>query len=201
MPFVLLSFLIVALDQLVKAAASARLGIQGASVPFLPGVLRLTLVHNYGASWGMLSGKTSLLLIVTGLVCLVILTALLLGRPKNPLGKLSLAFILGGAVGNAVDRFVTGYVVDMFETEFVSFPVFNLADCFITAGAALLILWVLLDERAAKRKRQEASTARWEKSRAEAREEAARAEEVLRSFEEGGEDGTAAEDHDDLGHG
>lgn len=198
MPFVLLGFLIVVLDQLVKAAASARLGIEGASARFLPGILRLTLVHNYGASWGILKGKTSLLLIVTALVCLAILTALLLGRPRHPMGKLSLAFILGGAAGNAVDRFVTGYVVDMFETEFVSFPVFNLADCFITAGAVLLILWVLLDERAAKRKRQEASTARWEKSRADARADAARTEEVLRAFEEGVKD---EKDHDDLGDG
>lgn len=198
MPFVLLSFLIVVLDQLVKAAASARLGIEGASAPFLPGILRLTLVHNYGASWGMLSGRTSLLLIVTALVCLAILTALLLGKPGSKVGKLSLAFILGGAAGNAVDRFVMGYVVDMFETEFVSFPVFNLADCFITAGAALLIIWVLLDEKAARQKRQEASRVRWEKSREEAREDAARTEEVLRAFEKGAEDG---EHHDDLGDG
>lgn len=195
MPFVLLSFLIVVLDQLVKAAASARLVLEGRSASFLPGVLRLTLVHNYGASWGILKGKTALLLILTALVCLAILTALLLGKPKSRLGKLSLAFILGGAAGNAVDRFVQGYVVDMFETEFMSFPVFNAADCFITVGAALLILWVLLDEKAAKEKRQETSRVRWEKSREEAREDAARTEEVLRDFEKGGK---AGEDHDDL---
>lgn len=196
MPFVLLSFLIVVLDQIVKAAASARLVLEGRSAPFLPGVLRLTLVHNYGASWGILEGKTALLLILTALVCLAILTALLLDKPKNLLGKLSLAFILGGAAGNAVDRFVQGYVVDMFETEFISFPVFNAADCFITIGAVLLILWVLLDEKAAKEKRQETSRVRWEKSREEAREEAARTEEVLRDFEAGGK---AGESHDDLG--
>ena len=196
MPFVLLSFLILVLDQLVKILAAGRLGIEGASAPFLPGILRLTLVHNYGASWGMLAGKTALLLIVTALVCFAILTALLLGKPQSRLGKLSLAFILGGAAGNAVDRFVMGYVVDMFETEFVSFPVFNLADCFITMGAALLILWVLLDEKAARQKRQESSRARWEKSREDAREEAARAEEMLRAFEE---DGNNGENHDDLG--
>lgn len=198
MPFVLLSFLIVVLDQIVKAAASARLVLEGRSAPFLPGILRLTLVHNYGASWGILEGKTALLLILTALVCLAILTALLLDKPKNPLGKLSLAFILGGAVGNAVDRFVQGYVVDMFETEFISFPVFNAADCFITIGAVLLILWVLLDEKAAQRKRQETSTARWEKSREEARQEAARTQEVLRDFEAGGK---GEERHDDLGDG
>lgn len=189
MPYVLLSALFVVLDQVFKAWISGRLGSPGRSMAFLPGLMRLTLVHNYGASWGMLAGKTTLLLIVTALVSLCILTVLLLDKPVSPLGRLSLSFILGGAVGNALDRAVLGYVVDMFETEFVRFPVFNVADCCITVGAALLILWVLLDERKEKRRRQEASRERWERSREAARADAALAEEIRRAFDE---------DHDDL---
>jgi len=189
MPYVLLSALFVVLDQLFKAWISGRLGSPGRSMAFLPGLMRLTLVHNYGASWGMLAGKTTLLLIVTALVSLAILTALLLDKPSGPLGRLSLSLILGGAVGNALDRAVQGYVVDMFETEFVSFPVFNVADCCITLGAALLILWVLLDERKEKRRRQEISRERWERSREAARADAALAEKIRRDFDE---------DHDDL---
>ncbi len=189
MPYVLLSALFVVLDQVFKAWISGRLGSPGRSMAFLPGLIRLTLVHNYGASWGMLAGKTTLLLIVTALVSLCILTVLLLDKPASPLGRLSLSFILGGAVGNALDRAVLGYVVDMFETEFVRFPVFNVADCCITVGAALLILWVLLDERKEKRRRQEASRERWERSREAARADAALAEETRRAFDE---------DHDDL---
>lgn len=189
MPYVLLSALFVVLDQLFKAWISGRLGSPGRSMAFLPGLMRLTLVHNYGASWGMLAGKTTLLLIVTALVSLAILTVLLLDKPSGPLGRLSLSFILGGAVGNALDRAVQGYVVDMFETEFVSFPVFNVADCCITLGAALLILWVLLDERKEKRRRQEISRERWERSREAARADAALAEKIRRDFDE---------EHDDL---
>ncbi len=189
MPYVLLSALFVVLDQLFKAWISGRLGSPGRSMAFLPGLMRLTLVHNYGASWGMLAGKTTLLLIVTALVSLAILTVLLLDKPARPLGRLSLSFILGGAVGNALDRAVQGYVVDMFETEFVSFPVFNVADCCITLGAALLILWVLLDERKEKRRRQEISRERWERSREAARADAALAEKIRRDFDE---------EHDDL---
>ena len=183
MPFVLISALIVVLDQFVKALITRRLMMVGASAPLLPGVLRLTLVHNAGASWGILSGRTTLLLAVTGAVCLVILTALLLEKPAPSLGRLSFAFILGGALGNALDRFLLGYVIDMFETEFISFPVFNVADCFITVGAALLCFWVLRDERRSRLQRQEASRLRWEKSREAAKADAALAEETRREFD------------------
>ena len=147
MPYVLLSALIVVLDQWYKGLVTRHLARVGASAAFLPGILRLTLVHNTGASWGILSGRTTFLLIVTALVCLALLCAMLLDKPDARLGKISFAFILGGAVGNALDRYLLGYVVDMFETEFMNFPVFNVADCFITVGAVLLCVWVLTDEK------------------------------------------------------
>ena len=184
MPYVLLSALIVVLDQWYKGLVTSHLGRVGASAAFLPGILRLPLVHNTGASWGMLAGKTALLLIVTALVCFAILTALLLGKPQSRLGKLSLAFILGGAAGNAVDRFVMGYVVDMFETEFMNFPVFNVADCFITVGTVLLCLWILTDEKKSRLERKETSRRRWEKSRAAAKENEALAEQTRREFDQ-----------------
>ena len=145
MPYLLLSALIVVSDQLFKkwCVHALRMGV---SRRFLPGILNLTMVHNYGASWGILAGRTNLLLIVTGVVCLGLIVYLLLGKPEQKLGRLSLAFILGGAIGNAVDRFVLGYVVDMFETAFIRFPVFNVADCFICVGAALLCIHVLTEE-------------------------------------------------------
>ena len=183
MPYLALSLLLVVLDQWCKTAVTAALGSEGASAPFLPGILRLTLVHNYRASWGILSGQTTLLLAVTALVCLAILCALLLDRPASVLGRLSLAFILGGAVGNALDRFLQGYVIDMFETQFMDFPVFNVADCFITVGAVLLCLWVLGDEKKNKLQRQEASRQRWEKSREAAKKDAALAEQTRREFD------------------
>ena len=185
MPYILLSAAIVLLDQAVKALITHRLVTVGASVPFLPGLLRLTLVHNTGASWGMLSGRTALLLIITAAVCLALIVVLLLEKPiSGPLGRFSLAFILGGAVGNALDRFALGYVVDMLETEFISFPVFNVADCFITVGAVLLCVHFILEEKEDRRKRQEASRLRWERSRTEARQEDLRREELRREFDD-----------------
>ena len=183
MPYVLLSALIVVLDQWYKELVVRNLGRVGASAAFLPGILRLTLVHNTGASWGILSGQTTLLLTVTALVCLAILCALLLDKPASVLGRLSFAFILGGAVGNALDRYLLGYVVDMFETEFVNFPVFNVADCFITVGTVLLVLWVLRDEKKGRLERKETSRRRWEKSREAAKRDAALAEQTRREFD------------------
>ena len=183
MPYVLISALIVVLDQWYKALVVRQLGRVGASASFLPGILKLTLVHNTGASWGILSGQTTLLLIVTALVCLGILCAMLLDKPAAPLGKLSFAFILGGAVGNALDRYLLGYVVDMFELEFMSFPVFNVADSFITVGAVLLCVWVLMDEKKSRLERQEMSRRRWEKSREAAKQDAALAEQTRREFD------------------
>lgn len=152
MPYLLLSTAIVVLDQLVKHWITRVLVTPGGGrLPLLPKVLGLTLVHNPGASWGILAGKTDLLLLITGVVCLGLMALLLLERPADRLQRLSLCCILGGAVGNALDRLLLGYVVDMFETLFVEFPIFNVADCFITVGAALLCVGVLREERKAKR--------------------------------------------------
>ncbi len=146
MLYLLLSAIIVALDQWFKSWIVGYFAAGSGQLTLIPGVFGLTLVHNPGASWGILSGKTDFLLIVTLIVCIGLIAALIMKKPAARLGRLSLAFVLGGAVGNAIDRLLQGYVVDMFETLFVEFPIFNIADCFICIGAGLMILWVILDE-------------------------------------------------------
>ena len=142
----LLAAVIVLLDQLSKVAAAA-LAMERGDVVLIPSVLGLTYTRNYGASWGILAGKTGLLLAVTGLVCAAIFLALLLRRPKDSLARAALGMVLGGAVGNALDRLADGWVTDMIETLFIRFPIFNVADCFITVGGLLFCLAVLLEER------------------------------------------------------
>jgi signal peptidase II len=90
---------------------------------------------------------------------------------------------VGGGVGNALDRYLLGYVIDMFDTEFMNFPVFNVADCFITVGAVLLCIWALQDERKSRLNRREASRRRWEQSREAAKADAALAEQTRREFD------------------
>ena len=143
---VLLAALVVLADQLVKAKAAALVAASGDRV-LIPGILGLTCTYNTGASWSILAGKTVFLLAVTALVCAAIFLALMLERPKNLLSRLCLGMVLGGAVGNALDRLADGYVTDMLETLFMNFPIFNVADCFITVGGVLFCLSVLLEER------------------------------------------------------
>ena len=143
---VLLAAAAVLLDQLSKSAATALAASYG-SVTLIPGVLGLTLTWNYGASWGILAGKTTFLLVLTALVCAAIFGALLLGHPKSALGRIALGMVLGGAVGNALDRLADGRVTDMIETLFMDFPIFNVADCFITVGGVLFCLAVILEEK------------------------------------------------------
>lgn len=179
---ILLAAVIVLADQLSKVGAVDLAARRGSTV-MIPGVIGLTCTYNYGASWGILAGKTVFLLVLTALVCAAVFVALLLRRPKSLLSRLSLAMVLGGAVGNALDRLADGFVTDMIETLFMDFPIFNVADCFITVGAALLCIWVLTDERKNRLQRQEASRRRWEKSREAAKTDTVLAEQTRREFD------------------
>ena len=148
---ILLAAVIVLADQLSKVGAVDLAARRGSTV-LIPGVIGLTCTYNYGASWGILSGKTVFLLILTAIVCAAVFIALLLRRPKYHLARLGLAMVLGGAVGNALDRLADGFVTDMFETLFMEFPIFNVADCFITVGGILFCLSVILEEGIGRRK-------------------------------------------------
>ncbi len=135
--------LIVAADQATKYLVLTQIPY-GGEVPLLPGVVRLTHVHNYGAAFSALQGQKWLFFLVFALFTLVIV--LFLWKKWVPFTKLevlSLAAIYGGGLGNVIDRAARGYVVDMIETEFIRFPVFNVADCFITCGAVLLCVHLL----------------------------------------------------------
>ena len=131
---------IVAVDQLTKYLVVANIPLPG-DVPFLPGILQLTYAQNTGGAWSMFEGKLWLFVGV-----FVVLTAMILFEYfKKPMGfskfeRWCIAAIYGGGLGNMVDRLRLGYVVDMLETEFIDFPIFNVADCFITCGCIALMV-------------------------------------------------------------
>ena len=124
---------VVIVDRYVKLLIMRNLD-PGASAPLWPGLLRLERVHNDGAAWSSFSGARWLLVGVTA-IGLCALFWFVTHIVKHPLGVWSLWLVIGGGVGNLIDRVQFGYVVDMFATEFVSFPVFNVADIFVTCGA------------------------------------------------------------------
>ncbi len=110
----------------------------------IPGIIHLTYVQNDGAALSLFSGMRWVLFAVSAVFVLVALWFLITKRIKNPLGSWSLAAIVAGAAGNAVDRALSGYVVDMFAFEIVlDFFVFNIADVFITFGGVLFCIYFL----------------------------------------------------------
>ena len=135
---------IVAADQFTKYLTVANIALY-ADVPFLPGVLQLTYVQNTGAAFSSFEGQQWLF----ALIFLLFTVAILYEYFKKPLGftafeRWCIAAVYGGGLANMIDRVRLGYVVDMIETTFMDFPVFNVADCFITCGCIALIAHLVL---------------------------------------------------------
>lgn len=129
-------------DQLLKYWVVRHLEI-GQSAAFLPGLVRLTRLHNTGAAWGSFSGSTALLTAVTAVLLVAVAWLLLKKVIRHPLGLCAAMLVLGGGIGNMIDRICRGYVVDMFDLEFMSYPIFNLADCFVVVGVILGAVYYL----------------------------------------------------------
>lgn len=135
----LIPVLILAADRITKALA-ANIPPEGETL--IPGVLGLRYAQNTGAAFSMLSGHPWLL----GVMSLAVITVAFIGlrnRPLSPLALAGLMMMLGGAAGNMIDRFFTGYVPDMIEFLFVRFAVFNVADMFLCIGCALTAISLL----------------------------------------------------------
>ena len=135
---------IVAADQLTKYLTVLyipSLGVQ----PLIPGLLQISYVQNTGAAFSSFEGQQWLFALI-----FVVFTGLIFYEYfKKPMGfttfeRWCIAAIYGGGLGNMIDRVRLGYVVDMIETTFMDFPVFNVAYCFITCGCVLLMVHLFL---------------------------------------------------------
>ena len=135
---------IVAADQITKYMTVASIALYE-DIPFVPGLLQLTYVQNTGAAFSSFEGQQWLFALI-----FLFFTGLILHEYfKKPMGfttfeRWCIAAIYGGGLGNMIDRVRMGYVVDMIETSFIEFPVFNVADCFITCGCILLMVHLVL---------------------------------------------------------
>ncbi len=152
MLYVLLAALIALGDQLFKSWIVAAIPLYE-EISFIPGLLGLTHVHNYAAAFSLFEGMKIPIIILTCAVCVAIVVALIIKKPKSSLQRFALMLVLGGAVGNLIDRLALGYVVDMFQTLFMDFPVFNIADCAIVVGGILFCICILAEEFADKKKK------------------------------------------------
>ncbi len=141
-PWYALALLLAVLDQLSKYWVSASLGYGEAHA--YTGFFNLVLTHNRGAAFSFLAGAGGwqrVFFIAIALVAIVVISVLLVRHAGDRLFCLALALILGGAIGNVLDRIVLGYVIDFLDFHIAGWhwPAFNLADSAITVGAVLLV--------------------------------------------------------------
>lgn len=133
------AFVTLILDQLSKYLVVQNFKI-GQTLPLLPGVFHFTYVTNTGAAFSLFSQGAGWLRWLSLIVSLGLMALALFGPPLNKFEQLGYSFILGGAVGNGIDRFAAGYVVDFLDFRLINFPVFNLADVFINVGIVFLLI-------------------------------------------------------------
>jgi len=140
--FYLLSILLILIDQISKYYTLKMLKPIG-TLEIIKGVFSLTYVENRGAAFGILQNARWIFIAATAvaIVCLIVYKCKY--KPKGIVINTALLFILSGAVGNMIDRIWRGFVVDMLEVTFISYPVFNFADCLVVIGAILLAIYIL----------------------------------------------------------
>ena len=144
--FFAIVFGIVFLDQLTKWLAIIFLKGEGSAV-FIKGILQFTYMENEGAAFGILSNHRWVFLVISTVAIIGIIIYMIKWRPKSKLAFVAISFVVGGGIGNMIDRIWLGYVVDFID--FCAFPnvwkyIFNVADSFVCIGAGLLMLYMIL---------------------------------------------------------
>ena len=146
--YLLLSAVLVGVDQLLKWLVTLSMQPFESNV-LLPGILRITYVQNTGAAFSLLEGSTVLLAVLTGIALMVAIFLMLSGRIEKTSYLIPVSMLIGGGIGNLLDRIVRGYVIDYIDVSFWpfdSFAIFNFADCLVVIGTILLLVFLLKDE-------------------------------------------------------
>ena len=148
MPMIILTFLVLFLDIMSKVIVRHYLYLND-SIEVIRDFLRITYVRNTGAAWSIFDNNTLLVSIISGCIILGIIMYVNKNKPVNKLERTSYAFILGGAMGNFLNRVVDGYVIDFIDVQIFSYnyPIFNLADVFIVLGVFFLVIYTLKGEK------------------------------------------------------
>ena len=144
--YFLISALLVGLDQWSKYLTVQNISL-GETKEFIPGFLSLTHLRNTGAAWSLLEGKMIFFYVITVIVSVVIIYLLIKNYKKSIWYSVGLSFVLAGAIGNFIDRVRLGYVVDMLQTDFMNFPIFNVADSTLVVGVICIFIYLILDEK------------------------------------------------------
>lgn len=131
------------IDQLTKFMITGSFALYE-SRPLIKGVFSLTYIRNAGIAWGMFKGKRVIFLIITFVVlvaCFYVYEKILQEKKLAPV-RYCLVFVVAGSIGNMIDRIKLGYVIDFFDFELINFPIFNVADIFVTVSMIVLIILI-----------------------------------------------------------
>ena len=131
----------VLLDQITKMIVVNSMELYQ-SISVIDKVFSFTYIHNYGAAWGMLSDHRWVFILVTAIAIVILPIFLYRYRKLHFMFGFSLSLIIGGAIGNMIDRVFLGYVVDFLEATFIDFPVFNVADICVVCGAIMMFVYI-----------------------------------------------------------
>ena len=142
--YICLMVAVVLSDQLLKFYIQQNVPLN-VSYEVIPDVLSIGYVRNFGAAWSMWLGQRWLLSIIS-LVALVIFGYYFKKVHHNWGYGLGFSLLIGGTLGNLLDRLFSGYVVDMLELDLINFPVFNIADCALTLGVIVILITMLKDD-------------------------------------------------------
>lgn len=160
----ILIILSVAADQITKHLVLANIAMYE-DVAVLPGIFHFTYIENKGAAFGMLANNRWVFLVMSTVAIAAFVFYIIKYRPKDILLRISLSFVVGGGIGNMIDRCFRGSVVDFIEVDFIDFYVFNVADIFVCVGCGLMVLYIILSEiKDSKAKKAEKELANADKS-------------------------------------
>ena len=176
----ILSIAVVLLDQISKIIVVNTMEL-GEVIPVIKNVFNLTYIENRGAAFGMLSEQRWIFMIVSVVAIVAIFLFIWKEKPRSMWIKSCRGAIVGGGIGNMIDRVFRGSVVDFIDADFVQyphpsfeggfkltmtdFPIFNVADCFITVGCAVMVVYLIFFEipREAKAEKEKKMAAECEK--------------------------------------
>lgn len=148
-----LGLFIILADQITKYLALTKL-VNKKPIVLIENLLELHFVKNYGAAFGIMQNQRVFFIVITTIVLLVMSIYMIQKRNKlTNIVKVAIGFLLGGALGNLIDRVKLGYVIDFIKVDLgklYDFPVFNVADIFIVIGTGLLILIIIYDNHEKK---------------------------------------------------
>ena len=128
----------------IKVLVQRKLAPVG-TIGILDGIFDLTYAENTGAAWGMMSGKSTLLSVVVGLVLAAMCIYLFFIKETGVVWHICLPLIIAGGGANLVDRIWHGFVTDYLHVAFIDFPVFNFADCCVVVGCLVLMVYLIVD--------------------------------------------------------